>query len=844
MDRSQSRFAPSLAVLLVALSATAHAQVEAPAEITVLGSREALPDVLRERSLDQDTIGSYGVSSLDDLIAEVRSELGDDEENEPIYFLNGQRVRNLTEISGLPLEALELVEALPTGAGARAGVSPNARVYNIILKKDVKSETAVVAPRIATDGGWSQVRGEGILTRLSGDKRLNISAKFRTEDSLRESERDILQLAPRRPYDLRGNIFADPRFAGDEIDPRLSALAGTRVTVAALPSFGNPALADFVRGANAPNITNLGNFRTFRPQTNVYEFSASHARSLASWLNASLSGRFNYTRNKSLTGLSSGLFVVTPDNAFSPFSQSVGLARYGDPLRQRYRRLDGSADFELKAAFGAWHANVHAAHQRTNTRSDTNRQDPIQAQQAIVLGSSVNPFSSDVLNLLSVGLDRSRFRTRGTTVEADIKGPPLRLPAGPINMGLDGRLTWTDLTSARTFFASDTAARLHRAEREVRGSLNVPLTSRANDVLASIGDLAVNFEYGRIAFSDAPVAVRYNYGLTWTPREGLRFSVSSYHARQTPGVETLGEPITFASGARVLDLLRGDTVDVTQITGGNPFLRAERFSNDRVAVNFRPIRKLNFNLNAEYVVTNRRDFISTLPRESVPIWLAFPERFTRDDTGRLATVDFRPANFELQHQERLRYGFGLNLPLGGGGSNTDQAERSDDAPNRPRPRWRLRLSGMHTVFLANRLDVRPGLAPVDLLSGGAIGIAGGRPQHQADFSIGLNRPGMGVRLNGVYRGANLLQIRGTAGGTDLLTFAPFTTLNFHAFVEPGTVFRETPWLKGARIGLFVANLTNARQRVTNGAGVTPLRYQPGYRDPLGRTIEIELRKQF
>jgi hypothetical protein len=32
--------------------------------------------------------------------------------------------------------------------------------------------------------------------------------------------------------------------------------------------------------------------------------------------------------------------------------------------------------------------------------------------------------------------------------------------------------------------------------------------------------------------------------------------------------------------------------------------------------------------------------------------------------------------------------------------------------------------------------------------------------------------------------------------------------------------------------------------VTNLAGATPLRYQPGYRDPLGRTVEIEFRKQF
>ena len=42
------------------------------------------------------------------------------------------------------------------------------RELNIILKTDVKSETAVIAPSVATDGAWSEVRGQGILTRIHG----------------------------------------------------------------------------------------------------------------------------------------------------------------------------------------------------------------------------------------------------------------------------------------------------------------------------------------------------------------------------------------------------------------------------------------------------------------------------------------------------------------------------------------------------------------------------------------------------------------------------------------------------------------------------------------------------
>ena len=42
----------------------------------------------------------------------------------------------------------------------------------------------------------------------------------------------------------------------------------------------------------------------------------------------------------------------------------------------------------------------------------------------------------------------------------------------------------------------------------------------------------------------------------------------------------------------------------------------------------------------------------------------------------------------------------------------------------------------------------------------------------------------------------------------------------------------------------VVNLANDRQKVRDSMGNTPLQYQPGYRDPLGRTIEFEIRKVF
>src|SRR5215217_701411 len=48
-------------------------------------------DVIPERDLDEEAIESYGVSTIDELLAEVQAELGDEEEL-PLIIVNGHRI--------------------------------------------------------------------------------------------------------------------------------------------------------------------------------------------------------------------------------------------------------------------------------------------------------------------------------------------------------------------------------------------------------------------------------------------------------------------------------------------------------------------------------------------------------------------------------------------------------------------------------------------------------------------------------------------------------------------------------------------------------------------------------
>jgi iron complex outermembrane receptor protein len=100
-----------------------------------------------------------------------------------------------------------------------------------------------------------------------------------------------------------------------------------------------------------------------------------------------------------------------------------------------------------------------------------------------------------------------------------------------------------------------------------------------------------------------------------------------------------------------------------------------------------------------------------------------------------------------------------------------------------------------------------------------------------------------LRLSARRRGASFLVI-GTLAAPDLLTFSPLTTVDLRLFVDVGEFLPKSSLAKGTRVTLGFLNLANERQIVRNANRTTPQAYQPIYRDPVGRTFSIELRKVF
>lgn len=160
-----------------------------------------------------------------------------------------------------------------------------------------------------------------------------------------------------------------------------------------------------------------------------------------------------------------------------------------------------------------------------------------------------------------------------------------------------------------------------------------------------------------------------------------------------------------------------------------------------------------------------------------------------------------------------------------------------------RGRWNLSL--YHTVRFEEAVQIAEGGPVLDLLDGDAIS-GGGVARHGIEFEGGAFYKGFGLRLSGSYTGGTEIEGTGLPGSTGL-EFHPIARFDLRAFADLGqqrSLVEKVSFFENSRLSLRVDNVFDAQQRVTDEAGLVPLRYQAGFLDPVGRRFEIEFRKQF
>ncbi|HWT12481.1 MAG TPA: TonB-dependent receptor, partial [Allosphingosinicella sp.] len=623
-------------------------------EIVVTGQAprgSVIGDIPPEVQLNRREIRAYGAGNLaellDALAPQTRSGRARDGGG-PVVLLNGRRISGFREIRDIPPEAIERVDILPEEVALRYGYRADQRVVNFVLRRRFRAITAEADYGLATAGGRGSYGVDVNLLRIDRDGRWSMDVEYQHSAPLLESERDLIQSVPARPFDLVGNIGASPFGPGAEIDPALSALVGVPVTVAGVPASaagGPPSLADFAALANEANFTDLGRFRTLLPETDRLALNGSLNRTLFGDVSATFNASLELSDSESRLGLPSATLVLPASNPFSPFGSDVTLFRLADsagPLTRRSTGRTGHLGLSMNGDIAPWRWSFTANYDQIRNIShiDTGI-DPAALQARIDAGDpAANPFAPLGPDFVAARpADRSRSTSRTADAQAVLNGPVLRLPAGQLAASLRAGVDTSDLDSRTARSGVVQTRKLGRDRAAAQASLDLPIASRRTGFLSAIGNLSANLNAEVEQLSDFGTLTTLGYGARWAPIPQLDLAVSVTDEDGAPTMQQLGDPGVPTPNVRVFDFTRGETVDITRLDGGNPDLVADNRRVLSLRLTARPLDETDLSFVANFTRTRIRNPIASFPTATAEIEAAFPERFVRDSAGRLLQID-------------------------------------------------------------------------------------------------------------------------------------------------------------------------------------------------------------
>jgi hypothetical protein len=665
-------------------------------------------------------------------------------------------------------------------------------VVNFITKAHFASRTASAEYAVPTLGGFADSELEAGQFRIDGPRRLNITGKFEDTTLLTEAERGVRQTAA-----------TIPTVAGDPDPARFRSLIDAERSYA-LNGAWSTGLGE---GPGAAALTINGAVT----RTDTHGFN----------------GLDTFALDGEVRSLPGALARITHTTTF-----------------------EGGLVFNKPVAGWRLTATVDGSYGDTRTAQDQPRGAAAIADALAAAG----PIAADgpLPFIAPGGVDRAHTQDYGVTSLLTFVGTPFRLPAGAASLTLKAGFAYTRSDN------SDTRAGggdVRRSAASAGINLALPLTSRRNAVPGGIGDLSLDFSAGLDRLSDFGTLADWSAGLTWGPTDKLNLQASYIVNQAAPGLNQLGNPTLLSFDVPVFDFATGQTALVTVVNGGNPNLQRETQRDLKLSANWELPFFRRSNLIVEYFRNRSSDVTQDFPLLTPEIEAAFPGRVQRDVNGQLVAIDRRPVTFSEIASSRLRWGLNLSGPIGkaavngsrtgGGGSGGHGRFAGGRHGGRGNGQGRWNLSIFHTVQFTDTVLVAPGGPVLDLLGGDAL-VAGGVPRQGVEIEGGTFYKGFGLRFNGDWTAPVTVRATGAPGSTNL-RFGSLAKLNLRAFVNFGqqaSLVKQAPFLKGARLSLKVTNLFNARQRVTDPSGVVPLSYQPDYRDPRGRVIELDFRKMF
>ena len=846
-------------------------------------------DVKAELQLSPADIQAYGVSTMAELLEQLapqtRSERG--RGGAPVILLNGRRISGFNEIRDLPTEAILRVDILPEEAALKYGYAASQRVVNFVLRPKFRATTAELSGGGPTAGGRLSGQAELGFFRVQDDRRLNLDLKVQASSALTEAERDLAGLSSGRTFDPVGNVRGTA--ADGQIDPALSALVGGPVTLAGVPASAAsraPTLADFAATAGKANTSDAGKYRTLLPATRQVTANAVYSRPIVAGFVASVNGTLEATQSDARLGLPGVTLLIPAGDPFSPFGTSVALDRGVTslgPLTQDRDAWTARVGGGLNGDVASWRLSLTGAYEHGDTRTRADAGIDATALQALLnaRSPSFNPFADLPADQLAFRRNDTSSKSDNANLQGVASGQLFNLPAGALRTSVRVGATHLAFQSTSERLGAVQSTDLSRDAANALINLDLPVASKRAGFLPTLGELSVNLNLALEELSDFGTLQTLGYGLNWRPVPRFSLIASASHDENAPTVQQLGNPVEFTAGARIFDFATGRTVDVIRVSGGNAALASETSDILKLGVNYSPFTARDLVFSANYVDTRTHNPIVTFPAATADIEAAFPQRFTRDASGVLTQVDYRPVNFERLDRRSLRWGFNYSQPIGpqppqrgrpgGGGPGGPRGPGGmgggppSFAAGGPPPSafsggggfggggppggggGRLQASVYHTVYFEDRFLVRRGGPVLDRLDGAAAdGAGGGQPRHEVEAEIGGAMKGLGARLSVDWvSGTTVSGGAGSAVGD--LTFSDLAKVNLRFFADldqQKALLTKAPWLKGSRVSLVLSNAFDQRVKVRDATGATPVGYQPANLDPVGRSVRLSFRKIF
>jgi hypothetical protein len=588
---------------------------------------QALPgavvgDIEPELELSPADVQSYGVSTVTDLLNELAPQTRSDRgrgSDSPVILLNGKRISGFNEIRDIPVEAILRVDILPEEVSLKYGYTADQRVVNIVLRPRFRAITGELSGGGDTEGGEESGLAEADLFRVHGDNRMNFDLKYQGDSELTDASRGIIE--PPAP-------------------------------------------------AGVINPTYVGQDRTLSPATQSISANGVISRTLPFGLSGTLNGTLGATSSLSLQGLPTVSLMVPAGDPFNPTGSNAQVAQYikaFGPLRQNVTGWTGHLGGTLNREVGSWRLSLTGAYDHADSLTVTDsgvNAAPLQTQLN-TLSAVFNPYAPISPSMLTqLAAAKGRSLTDSGNIQILANGPLIETPAGQLYASLKAGDTESAAFAGTQRFGLTQSLDLARNDFNAQANLDLPIASRRHDFLPWFGELSLNGNLAIDQLSDFGLLKTIGYGVNWTPITGVNLIVSHTQDSLAPTVLQLESPTVLTPGVNLLDFATGQTVDVTQITGGNPALQSDRRNVFKVGLTLKPIATENLSITANYIDSHIDNPISTFPAATAQIEAAFPSRFIRNDDGELEEVDYRPINFAWQERREIRWGINYTHPIG------------------------------------------------------------------------------------------------------------------------------------------------------------------------------------